>query len=416
MLTRAPRYTRRTVFSRKSLLAVLAALAVLATACNRAGAEDTTTTTTTTTTSTTSTTTTTLPATSSTTTTTLPPVGNTINGLEADDELAERRAIAVKVDNHPKARPQSGIQEADAVFETIVEGGLTRFIAFFHQSDSDYLGPIRSGRPTDANVIAPTGAPFQFSGAQQWVKKYIRDRDVKIIPDSGATTFRNRSRPGPHNLYGDTPSMREYADEQEWPDDPPPPLFSYGYEPTEGAPGAEIIEFHWSDHPDVVWQWDGEQYLRFIEETPHEWVASDEVIAEAASTTTTTSATTTTAGEGPNLPEYDNVTSGQISADYLVVIKGSLYTAYDPAGRGSGVPSIETIGEAEALVFYDGQVVRATWSRGDYTEPFVLMDEAGNEIVVPPGRMWVNFFPRYREIEWAPHPDGPNAALPPDKG
>lgn len=404
------------MISRTSLLAVLAALAVLATACNRAGAEETTTTTTTPTTTTS--TTTTLPATTSSTTTTLPPVGNTINGLEADDELADRRAIAVKIDNHPKARPQSAVQEADAVFETIVEAGLTRFIAFFHQSDSEYVGPVRSGRPTDANVIAPTGASFQFSGAQQWVKRYIAEKGVDIIPDSGATTFRNRSRPGPHNLYGDTVAMREYADEQEFPDEPPPPLFNYGFEPTEGEPGAEIIEFHWSDQPDVVWTWDGERYLRFNEDQPHEWVASPEVIAEASTTTTTTSAaSTTTSGEASSAdPVYDNVTSGQISADYLVVIKGSFYTAYDPARRGSGVPAIETIGEAEALVFHNGEVVRGTWSRAEHTDPFVLMDENGEEIQVEPGRLWVSYFPRYREIEWTPDPDGPNASLEGGKG
>jgi hypothetical protein len=347
-------------------------------------------------------------------------VGNTINGLEADEELAERRAIAVKIDNHPKARPQSGLQEADAVFETIVEAGLTRFIALFHQSDSEYVGPIRSGRPTDANVIAPTGASFQFSGAQRWVKKYIADKGVEIIPDSGATTFRNRSRPGPHNLYGDTLAMREYADDREFSDEPPPPLFNYGYNPTEGEAGAEAIAFHWSDQPDVVWKWDGEQYLRFNEDAPHEWVASDEVIEEASSTTTTTTrATTTTAGDdaaSAELPEYDNVTSGQVSAEYLVVIKGSLYTAYDPAGRGSGVPAVETIGEAEALVFYDGQVVKGTWSREEHTDPFLLLDEEGNEIIVRPGKLWVSYFPRYREIEWAPDPEGPNASLPGGKG
>ena len=277
------------------------------------------------------------------------------------------------------------------------------------------MGPVRSGRPTDANVIAPTGAPFQFSGAQQWVKKYIRDKDVFIIDDTGATTFRNRSRPGPHNLYGDTYAMRDYADENGAPDEPPPPLFNYSWEPTEGEVGAEIITFHWSDQPDVVWKWDGEQYLRFNEETPHEWVASPEVIEAASSTTTTTSATTTT-GDASAVPEYDNVTVGQVSADYLVVIKGSLYTAYDPAGRGSGVPAIETIGEAEALVFHNGEVVRGMWSRETHTDPFVIVDEDGEVIEVLPGRVWVNFFPRYREIEWIPDPDGPNASTPGSKG
>src|SRR5680860_1000202 len=151
---------------------LLVAVALLAAACS-SGADDTTTTaaaTSSTSEATTTTAPTTTTPTSTTTTTTLAPgIGPTINGLNAERDLYERRVVAVKIDNHPAARPQSGLQEADAVYEVLVEGGLTRFIAMFHQSDSEYVGPNRSGRPTDSGLMAPLGGPFQISGAQSWV-------------------------------------------------------------------------------------------------------------------------------------------------------------------------------------------------------------------------------------------------------
>jgi len=83
------------------------------------------------------------------------------------------RVIGVKIDNHWNARPQSGINKADAVFEIPVEANLTRFIAVFHDSDADYLGPMRSGRPTDPTVLAPLNATFIISGAQPWVQRSL---------------------------------------------------------------------------------------------------------------------------------------------------------------------------------------------------------------------------------------------------
>ena len=66
-----------------------------------------------------------------------------------------KRVIAFKIDNNINARPQSGLQEADAVHEILVEGGMTRFLAFFYDNTSKYLGPIRSARPTDPTMIRP---------------------------------------------------------------------------------------------------------------------------------------------------------------------------------------------------------------------------------------------------------------------
>ena len=72
--------------------------------------------------------------------------------------------LGIKNDNNKRARPQSGPQDADAVFEVLVEGGMTRFINVFYQSNTNYHGPVRSARPTDPTVLRPVNGVLVASG------------------------------------------------------------------------------------------------------------------------------------------------------------------------------------------------------------------------------------------------------------
>ena len=134
---------------RSTSLLLVAALALAA--CSGADAAHETTTTAQATTTEASTTTTTVAETTTTELTTDGPA-SPINGLVVEDEsLLDRRALVVKIDNHPNARPQTGLSEADAVIELMVEG-ITRLVAVFHTGDAETVGPIRSMRPTDGQT------------------------------------------------------------------------------------------------------------------------------------------------------------------------------------------------------------------------------------------------------------------------
>ena len=346
-----PRYTRIVRFPKPALLAV--SLLMLIAACSGSESDTTTTSTaittlppvSTTAAATTSSTTATSTTTTSTTTTTTtlgPQNPSPLNGTEvADPAMLERRVIAVKVDNHPKARPQSGIQEADLVYELLVEGGLTRFIAVFHHSDSEYVGPIRSLRPTDSTLVTYLDAPLQVSGGQPWIQSLARGRGLQIIGDDRVSTFRVGSRRAPHNLYGITAKMRETADRRGWSDSPPDPIFTFGEPPPSFAP-AEILTLDWSDRPEVVWRWDpvSETYLRSNRDNSHNWLSID--------------------GD-----------RSQISADTLLVLTARKYTAFPPA-EGSAVPALETKGTGQALLFFSGRVHQGKWDRETYDDPFTL--------------------------------------------
>ncbi|MGA0218911.1 MAG: DUF3048 domain-containing protein, partial [Ilumatobacteraceae bacterium] len=85
--------------------------------------------------------------------------------LESADEIPNRPALAVKMPNNPQALPQTGLNEADVVFEEIINDGITRFAAVFHSQGSDPVGPIRSGRAQDVDILSNLNSPlFAWSG------------------------------------------------------------------------------------------------------------------------------------------------------------------------------------------------------------------------------------------------------------
>ncbi|MDR9451596.1 MAG: DUF3048 domain-containing protein [Acidimicrobiia bacterium] len=351
----------------RSHLWLFVAFALILAACRGANADDHPTTTTAGPTTTTAVTTTTTP----TTTTTKPPGPvSPLNGLPAEDPaLLERSVLAVKIDNHWDARPQSGIQEADAVYELVVEAGLTRFIALFHDNDSDYLGPMRSGRPTDPTLLAPLGATFAISGAQDWVTARIVDAGIPLIGEVRPGTFRISSRSAPHNLYVDTALLREYAESRGYSSEPPPDLLAWGEAPP-AEPGAESITIRFSSESTALWEWDGVRYLRSTNGEEHQYLPKE--------------------GE-----------AGRVAADTLVVLFVEKYTASPPSGSGgSSVPAMETVGGGRALVFFGGNVTEGSWSRDAIDSMISLSDPDGNVLTVPPGVPWISLVPDTGIVSW----------------
>ncbi|MGH8928569.1 MAG: DUF3048 domain-containing protein [Acidimicrobiia bacterium] len=304
------------------------------------------------------------------TTTTEPLATSPINGMPVEDEeLLERRVIAVKVDNHANARPQSGIDQANAIIEVPVEG-ITRFIALFHDADATYLGPVRSGRPTDGKLLRPLGAVFAISGGQDWILTGIRREGVEIIGEVRPALFRIRSRRAPHNLYTDTNLLRAVADERDYPDEPPPPLFEFGDLPA-GADRAHEVVMNFGNGFVVIWTYDAtdNRYVREFNGSEAEVIDQE--------------------GE-----------AGPVTADTLVVMLARRFVEQAPAGATS-VPAVDTVGEGEAYVFAAGRVIQGSWSRESTEDLIVLTDEDGEPMPVPPGHLWISFVPEQNGIDFS---------------
>jgi hypothetical protein len=288
-----------------------------------------------------------------TTTTTIPIVRAPLTGAQAPDEsVLGRPALVVKIDNHPKSRPQWGLNQADIVFEENVEQ-LTRFAAVYHSQGSDPVGPIRSGRLQDINLLASFNGPlFAWSGGNAQVSAAIRKSTMVDLSHSSANEAggfrRESSRVAPHNLVAETSKLWTLA-----PADaiPPVPQFEYRADgetvPTDSKPaGAVKISM---DGVDIMWEWSPENltFVRSQDDKPH--VDMQDV---------------------------------RINAPNVVVIS-VVYT------RSGSSPVAKSVGSGEVWVYTAGKLIQGSWERLDPIKPFVFKDTKGAVIKLTPGRTWV---------------------------
>src|SRR5580698_6317578 len=197
------------------------------------------------------------PPTTTTTTTTVPHYPTApLSGLPDPTGLSVKRpALTVKIENTPQALPQWGIDQADVVYEEIVNGGITRLAAIFNSHAPTKIGPVRSVRPTDTQVVWPIGGIFAFSGGAPYAIDSIETAPVKLIDEDAAGTamFRDLSLEAPHNLFAIGPSLFAFKGTPT----PPPALFSYRAPGTSaiGAPVTSFVVPFPSIYP-VTWMWD----------------------------------------------------------------------------------------------------------------------------------------------------------------
>ena len=296
-------------------------------------------------------------------------------GLELSPELwlkRPRRVIAFKVDNNLNARPQSGLQEADTVMEILVEGGMTRFLAFYMDKTSSYVGPIRSARPTDPNLVRPYGGILVVSGATAGLIPAIRELGVPVLEEvSAPTMFRIANRKAPHNLYADTELVRQYIDEKGFLfNQDVNPLYDFGNNQSNWKSGASRVTVKYSDFTTVIWKLDNDQYRRFIVDG---YSPEDDAVAH-------------------NFITRDGYTD-ILQSPTVVVIQGPLYN-----DEITTLPSVLTVGVGPVTIFSEGKYIEGSWRRNDITDPFEFIDSNQEQIEVPPSKQWIHILPLNGEI------------------
>ena len=300
-------------------------------------------------------------------------------GLEIAPELwlkRPRRVLAFKIDNNLNARPQSGIEKADSVYEILVEGGMTRFLAFFYDRTSDYLGPIRSARPTDPTLVRPYGGVLVVSGATPGLVPQIRELGVAVLEEQPAPAmFRITSRTAPHNLYADTELVRDLVDKKGFPFNPSPgPIYSFGINQNNWNSGANRVTITYSEFTTIIWKLDGSKYSRFIIDG---YSSSKDAVAH-------------------NIINRDEDTQ-IIQTETIAIIQGAIYI-----DEATTLPSVLTVGLGPVYLFNNGNYIKGTWRRNDINEPFEFYDDEQNPIYVPPSKQWVHILPLEEgQVNWS---------------
>jgi len=339
------------------LLVALSALALVAAACGGGDESADTTEASTTTTSSTSTTTTvkaTTTTSSTTTTVPAPTIRQPLTGapLESEDQILQRPAMVVKIDNNAAAVPNhSGLGVADIVFEEIVEGRTTRFAAVFHSQDSDVIGPIRSGRTQDINMFMSFNEPlFVWSGGNGAVTAMIDASPLINMGPNHATGYYRGPGRAPHNYYNSTQSI--------WSQTP------------EGHPGPPFQQYH---------------YLEAGEDFPGVATPGVNVKVGGENIAWTWNPDTAKFDRSQRGRDHNDKLTGRIGATNVIVM-GVEYRP-SPADRRS--PEAQTLGEGPAWVFTGGEVVAGTWKRDSPIFGLEFYDESGTLIEMQPGNTWI---------------------------
>ena len=132
-----------------------------------------------------------------------PTVPSTLTGLQVKAAVNDRPVTAVMIENSPDARPQSGLDQAGVVFEALAEGGVTRFMALYQDTQPDYLGPVRSARPYYIQWLLGFDAAYAHVGGSADALSDIRTWHVKDMNQFYNADYYQRisSRYAPHNVY-----------------------------------------------------------------------------------------------------------------------------------------------------------------------------------------------------------------------
>lgn len=269
----------------------------------------------------------------------------------------DRPAVAVKIENSPQARPQHGLETADLVFEEIVEGGITRFMAIYHCGRAEDAGPVRSARFDDPKLARPFTRVIAFSGSNGLVNGELEKRNMVILNELNQRGAFFRVPPGAilvHNLFVRTEVLRN--DPRARKVDPPrDDVFAFGEVP-ENAEKARRIALHFSPSIEISYRWKGGAWKRF-EDGPFRTNKGDQL-------------------------EVANVLVQQVEVN-------NSSRLVDSAGNAS--PKIDLKHGGKALLFRDGRVLKGTWKAKN--GKFVYKMRNGDPFVFAPGSIWVELVP-----------------------
>jgi hypothetical protein len=292
-----------------------------------------------------------------------PPVYWPLTGVESGP-VATRPALAVKIENSVDARPQTGLNAADMVWEEVVEGGITRFVAVYHSTLPAQIGPIRSIRPMDAAIAAPLYGLFAFSGGQRPFVDAVAGAGLQVLShDAGAGGFyRLNTRYAPHNVYGDPAAFLAQADAAH--QVAPGAQFAFagpGQQPSAVAAGAPVtaVTLKLSGVSYPTWMWDpAGQWLRAERGTP---------AVEADGT--------------------------RLRAANVVVLRVDVVNTRFTDPAGNSVPETVMVGTGQALVATGGRVLPVNWTKNSPGEPVTLTGADGLPVLLAPGTTWVELVP-----------------------
>lgn len=301
------------------------------------------------------------------------------------EEAMNRRNLIVKISNYPPlVRPQSGVNQADVVYEYETEGGVTRFAAIFRNNAPTHVGSVRSARLIDLELVPMYNALLAYSGTSEPIQQLIlhNEEDPYRVyqffsplkgdncEDAGFCRFPDGDKPFEHTLFLDTTKVWALATERNV--NTPLRARGFAFSPNPdplGTPANDVF-IDWYGQTDARWQYDEAtgHYLRYTDGVAH----------------------------------MDALDGSQLWADNLIILEvpHDDHPAIFPAGASYTSIQIQLWDQGRAYVFRDGQYYQGYWRRQDREPGSALQVIYGNNvpIMLKPGRTWVSIVRGFGDV------------------
>ncbi|MFI1224839.1 MULTISPECIES: DUF3048 domain-containing protein [unclassified Streptomyces] len=267
--------------------------------------------------------------------------------------------LAVKIDNVAPARPHTGLERADIVYVEQVEAGLSRILAVYSSGLPPVIGPVRSARETDLELLRQFDRPtLAFSGAQSRLLPVIDRAPLDAVPPSKAPRayFRGPDRPAPHNLYlrperipfeaSGVNAVEELG-------------LAFGAAPPGGEPEDSRTVRYPSASVTFTWSAEGERWLVSLDGSPARTAEGD-----------------------------------RLGAGTVVVQDVDVRPSDFRDRSGNNTPFTETVGAGSAVVLRDGRAYEARWTRSAAGADTVFRTPDGQRVDLAEGPLWILYAPR----------------------
>lgn len=284
--------------------------------------------------------------------------------VESED-LLKLRPFAVMIDNEINARPQSGLNGADIVFEMPVEGNITRYMAVYHHMPVDKIGPVRSARPYFIDKALELNATYIHCGGSPQALLDIAALKVNVLNDlRGDPCFwRARDRKMPHNLYTSTKLIRDVMAIKKWENKKAPDYFKFSddFLIMEGKK-TTVIQFNYDKNYRVSYEYDRNEKVYFRSINGVRLIDKD--LGDAIKTTN-------------------------------IIVEIVNVKVLDKAGR----LEINNIGTNRGYYLSGGELIEIQWSKKARASKTIYKDLKGNELILNKGVTWVQVVPDYARID-----------------
>ncbi|MEI8143587.1 MAG: DUF3048 domain-containing protein [Candidatus Berkelbacteria bacterium] len=291
-----------------------------------------------------------------------------LTGLPLTDaNYANRHPLAVMIENHPDARPQAGLVKADIVYEAIVEGGITRFMAVYSSQDADKIGPVRSARQFYVDWAQGYNAYYAHVGGHITALNEIKSDNVSDLNQFAypAAFWRDYSQnvATEHTMFASVPKLYTQASQNGYSSDNTFSVYKFKDETTEteklNIPETQTVTIPYGSktyEAKFVYDKVTNSYKRFLNGAPH----------------------------------TDRVDKSQITVKNVIVMTVNRAPL---TGVDKDTWTMTTVGSGKAKIFFDGQMIDGTWTKTSKKSREIFYDQNNQEIKFDRGNFWISVVP-----------------------